>query len=241
MDGEKNMTLIKEHMETVTAETLSVRAAFEDIYHLLEDFDDMKIKNDKNEVMKPLGPDWNELRNRYNELLDISKSVAVQIKNVCDRYIEVTIGDKIVTKEALLRELEYLIKETEAGQKKAKSDADASDSLRLEVQNYQTTIQNDLAAAQEKIPTELRQQLADSQDKFTTITQQPAALANIFWQSIQNDLQGALVHIGNIDPKELSTYMRAGPRLAGSVYVGLSQVLGTYISQMTLIEKNKTD
>ncbi len=63
MDSEKNMTLIKEHMETVAAETLSVRAAFEDINHLLEEVDDMKLKNDKNEAMKPLGPDWNGLRN----------------------------------------------------------------------------------------------------------------------------------------------------------------------------------
>jgi len=246
MGSEMNMTLVKEHIETLAAETLSVKAAFEDIYHLLKGFDDMKFKNDKNEVMQPLQFDEDKLRNRYNELLDISKSEAVLIKGVCDRYIEVilaAIEDKTVTKKALLQELEYFIKETETRHKQARSVADAWDNLRLEVQNYQTTIQNNLDAAQEKIPTELRQQLAESQGKFTTITQQLAALAN-FWQWVQNDLQGALVNIGNIDPENVSTYAlksRAGPRLAGSVYIGLSQVLGTYISQMTLLEKNETN
>ncbi len=63
MVSEMNVLLVKEHTETLAAETLSVRAAFEDIYHPLKDFDDMKFKNDKNEVMQPLQFDEDKLRN----------------------------------------------------------------------------------------------------------------------------------------------------------------------------------
>jgi len=346
MDSDKNISLVKEHIETLAIETLSVRAAFEEILHLLKDFDEMKFKDENNKEMAPIQNGWDALHIRYNALLDISKSDAVLIKGVCDKYIQIILAmldDKSVTKEALLKELDYFIKETEKKQKSAKSDADAWDQLRLDVLGYQKTIEHafsvanagvdktavkneiarlelkiaeaqkfingcwiaggvglaatvggailccfcplaailfvgglltmtgsaialsvkqsemntdkeelkkqqleltrleNLEAAREKKLTELRQQLADSQGKFTTITRQLAALAN-FWQSVQSDLAGALTHIGDIDPKEVSIYglkSRAGPRLAGSVYIVLSQVLGTYISQMTKLEENK--
>ncbi len=61
MDSDNNLKLVKEHIETLAAETLSVRAAFEDILHLLKDFDDMKFKDENNKEMAPIQKGWDAL------------------------------------------------------------------------------------------------------------------------------------------------------------------------------------
>ncbi|KLO12372.1 hypothetical protein SCHPADRAFT_890856 [Schizopora paradoxa] len=354
MDSEANQKLMKEHIEKLASETLAVRKAFEDIYHLLGDFDAYKFKDSEGNELEPLQPGWNGLRVEYNKLLSDSKEDAILIKGICDRYIETILGmleDKTVTKEDLLKELEYFIKETKKSQAKAKGNADDWDNLRVSVNTYQTQIELafksarpdvDKSAVEEKIRelklkiadaekfisncviaggvglaatvggailccfcpwaavlfvggvltmlgsavaysvkqreldesayctsllddkaelkkqetelqrledleetrteklNELKQQLVDSKGDFEAITLQLAALAN-FWQSVHSDLQGALTHIGDLDPEEITLYglkSRAGPRLAGSVYIVLSKVLGTYVSQMTSLDEN---
>ncbi len=61
MDSDKNISLVKEHIETLAAETLSVRAAFEEILHLLKDFDEMKFKDENNKEMAPIQNGWDAL------------------------------------------------------------------------------------------------------------------------------------------------------------------------------------
>ncbi len=65
-----------------------------------------------------------------------------------------------------------------------RSTVPAADKEELKKQQLELTRLENLEAAREKKLTELRQQLADSQGKFTTITKQLAALAN-FWQSVR--------------------------------------------------------
>ncbi|KAJ7872249.1 hypothetical protein B0H13DRAFT_2349537 [Mycena leptocephala] len=94
---------------------------------------------------------------------------------------------------------------------------------------------------QEKILENLRTQLQNDTSNFTTVINQLAALSR-FWTATSADLTSLTIHLNAAD--SANTSMRTFKKildegLAGHIYLTLSEVLGQYISQMSMLEPTK--
>jgi len=83
---------------------------------------------------------------------------------------------------------------------------------------------------------ELITDLQSSESAFQAIIKQVGALSN-FWTSVRADCQGAIEHLNKVETVEtVSEYglkKALGPRLAGSVYIILSNTLSIYVGRWT--------
>jgi len=83
---------------------------------------------------------------------------------------------------------------------------------------------------------ELIADLKSSESSFQAIITQVGALSN-FWISVRADCQGAIEHLNKVETAQtISLYglkKALGPRLAGSVYIILSQTLRVYVGRLT--------
>ncbi|KAJ7748185.1 hypothetical protein DFH07DRAFT_775806 [Mycena maculata] len=145
LEDPSNKKLIQDSIETLCSQTLAARKAFEYISILLETFDARHFKTKGNKVIEPLRPAWETLRERYNALLDNSKSDAVAIKATCDDYkanvLSLLKENLSLKMKALKDEICEFQTRTEQAAKAAQGKSDSFDALRFDVKQCKAKIE----------------------------------------------------------------------------------------------------